>query len=631
MASDIAEERRRARETLRQGGWLTLRPLQHAPEIRDYGLLSDCHGAALVSRYGSIDWYCTPRFDSQPSFGRLLDWEHGGHCMITPAADEYEVTRTYVPGTMVLETLFRTDSGCVRVIDFLAMVDQDSRDPRPHLIRIVHGIEGTLELKVELQPRFDAGSVKPWLRPQENGTYTAVGSDNGLVIGSDMQLQVEDRFSLGARIQVHDGRRYFLSMHFQPPAELDDKPVRAADGAEVQRRLEDTIAWWKGWSAKVNIQDEGEHDGFPGVCRSALVLKALYYAPTGAIMAAPTTSLPETPSGERNWDYRFSWVRDATFAADTLIELGCMDEAYAFRRFIERSSAGSADQLQTLYGIDGQRRQDEYVLKKLSGYRGATPVRIGNGAAQQLQLDIFGELVELSWRWHRHGHVPNDDYWRFLGDVIDYVSVHWQDPDHGIWEIRKEHNYYVHSRVMCWAALDRGIALGQALRRDIPLARWREARDAIRNAIEERGYHRDRGIFVQYFDSEYLDAALLLIPRTGFIDYRDPRMVRTTDAIRETLGVGGLLRRYNCPDQLPGTEGAFVACSFWLVECLAEQGRVELALEYFNRACATANDLGLFSEEYDPVSEGMLGNFPQGLTHLSYVDAVRALRRRGAR
>lgn len=626
----IAEQHRRARETVRHGGWLRLRRPRQAPEIRDYGLIGDCHGAALVSRYGSIDWYCTPRFDAQPCFGRLLDWEKGGHCVIAPAEEEYEVARTYVPGTMVLETLFRTATGCVRIVDFLAMVDQDSRDPRPHLIRLVDGIEGFLDLEVELAPRFDSGGIKPWVRPQDDGTYTAVGSDTGLVIGSDMHLQPQDRFSLAARVRAHEGMRYHLSLHFQPPAELDKKPVRAAAGAELQRRLEATIDWWKRWSLKINIQDEGEHGGFPGVCRSALVLKSLYYAPTGAIIAAPTTSLPESPAGKRNWDYRFSWVRDAAFAADSLIELCCMDEALAFRRFIERSSAGSADQLQTLYGIDGRRRQDEYIVHALGGYRGAQPVRIGNGAARQTQLDIFGELVEVSWRWHRHGHAPDDDYWLFLLDIINHVADHWQDPDHGIWEVREEHRHYVHSKVMCWSALNRGIALARDLKRDVPLRRWQAARDAVRAAVEERGYHRDRGIFVQFFDGDYLDAALLLIPRTGFIDYHDPRMLRTTDAIREALGIGGLLRRYNCPDHLPGTEGAFIACSFWLVQCLAEQDRMDLARQYFERACATANDLGLFSEEYDPASEGMLGNFPQGLTHLSYIDAVRALRRQHA-
>lgn len=621
MASRSADENLRAVDAVRRGAWLRLRAAERAPEIRDYGLIGDCHGAALVSRHGSIDWYCAPRFDAQPCFGRLLDWEDGGHCSISPTADEYEGARAYVPDTMVLETLFRTATGSVRILDFLAILDQNSRDPRPHLIRLVDGIDGVVELAVELSPCFDFGEVKPWIRHRGNGAYTAVGGDHGLVIGSDIPLAPDGRFTLAGRIPVHACMRYYLSIHFQPPAELDEKPVETVVGAELQHRLEETIVWWKQWSAKVNVRDVG----FPGVCRSALVLKSLSYTPTGAIIAAPTTSLPESPQGKRNWDYRFSWVRDAAFTSDSLIELGCVDEAYAFRRFIERSSAGSAQQLQTLYGIDGRRRQDEYLLDDLDGYHGAKPVRVGNSAAEQTQLDIFGEMLELSWHWHRRGHAPSDDYWRFLVELIDYVSEHWQQPDHGIWEVRGEHRHYVHSKVMCWSALNRGLALASELKRDVPRRRWEAAREAVRSAIEEHGYDRSRGVYVQSFGTQYMDGALLLLPRLGYVEYGDERMVRTADAIRRELDAGGLLRRYDSPDQLPGREGAFVACSFWLVQCLAEQGRLELADQYFERACGAANDLGLFAEEYDVESAALLGNFPQGLTHLSYIDAARTL------
>jgi GH15 family glucan-1,4-alpha-glucosidase len=605
----------------------SLQPDQQAPPIGDYALISDCHAAALVSRRGSIDWCCMPRFDSEPCFGRLLDWQRAGYCRIAPAEGAFDCARHYLEDTMVLCTLFETEAGSVQLFDLLVLTDANTAHADRQLVRIVEGLEGQVELDVEVRPRFGFGDIKPWLRQHDTDVFIAVGGENGLVICGDLGLKLQDRYSLGARIRVGKGERRHLSIQFSSPELLDDGPSLLPDARQLDRSLDRTEQWWRHWSSRIN---EG-NQGLPsGVRRSAIILKALNYAPTGAIIAAPTTSLPEGLQGTRTWDYRFSWVRDAAFTATALVELGCEDEAYRFRRFIERSSAGSAAQFGTLYGIDGRRRQQEIELDHLEGYRGATPVRIGNHASRQIQLDVFGETLELSWLWHRRGHAPSNDYWEFLVDLVNRVCVHWRDPDHGIWEMRGEPQNYVHSKVMCWSALNRGIALSEELGRNAPLERWRQARDQVRTAVEDYGYDEKRGIFVQSFDNRYLDAALLRIPGVGFIDYRDERMLRTTDAIQSGLALDGLLKRYDSPDHLPGTEGAFLACSFWLAGCLARQQRYDEARSTFDRAAQTANDLGLFSEQYDPQRELLWSNFPQGLTHLSYITAALVLRHAAA-
>jgi len=601
----------------------TSRLCQQAPPIGDYALISDCQAAALVSRHGSIDWCCMPRFDSEPCFGRLLDWHHAGYCRIAPAEGAFDCAREYLDDTMVLCTRFETGTGSVRLYDLLVLTDDNKYHANRQLVRIVEGLEGQVELDVDVLPRFGFGDIKPWLRQHDTDAFIAVGGENGLVICADLGLELQDRYSLGARIRVCKGERRHLSIQFSPPEQLDDGPKWLPDAEDLDRCLEQTAHWWRHWSGRIDTASRS----LPcGVRRSAIILKALNYAPTGAIIAAPTTSLPEGLQGTRTWDYRFSWVRDAAFTATALVELGCEDEAYRFRRFIERSSAGSAAQFRTLYRIDGGRRLMETELEHLEGYRGATPVRIGNHASRQIQLDVFGETLELSWLWHRHGHAPSNDYWEFLVDLVDRVCAHWRDPDHGIWEMRGEPRNYVHSKVMCWSALNRGIALSEELGRKAPVERWRQAREQVRQAVEEYGYDQNRGIFVQSFDNRYLDAALLRMPGVGFIDYQDERMLRTTDAIRSGLALDGLLKRYDSPDHLPGTEGAFLACSFWLAECLARQQRYAEARSTFDRAIQTANDLGLFSEQYDPQRQLLWSNFPQGLTHLSYITAALAMR-----
>jgi GH15 family glucan-1,4-alpha-glucosidase len=601
---------------------------EQAPAIGDYALIGDCRAAALVSRFGSVDWCCLPNFAAEPSFGRLLDWRRGGHCSIAPQTQSFDGQREYLDDTLILATTFDTPSGSVRVLDFFVIDDDPHTDPEaPQLIRVIEGLKGTLDLEVQVSPRFDFGDVKPWLRQHAPDQFTAVGGSRGLLICGDLELRIEHKYNLRASVRVHAGETRHLGVLYRAPETLDHGPARVPTARDLERKLSRTRQWWSDWSRKVQVPNSR----FSGnILRSAIILKALTYAPTGAIIAAPTTSLPEGLSGTRTWDYRFSWLRDAAFTADVLVELGCEDEAYAFRRFLERSSAGSAQQLQTLYGIDGARRQDEFELPHLEGYQGATPVRVGNHASRQVQLDVFGEVLEQSWIWHQRGHSPSEEYWPFLVELVNRVSHHWQDPDHGIWEIRGEPQHYVHSKVMCWSALNRGILLAQDLQKETPIDEWTRAREAVRESVETHGFDAKRGVFMQAYERPYLDAALLRLPTVGFIEFDDPRMVRTTDAIRTGLDQDGLLRRYDSPDGLPGEEGAFLACSFWLAECLAGQHRFDAAQAVFDRAAQTANDLGLFSEEYDVRRQQLLANFPQGLTHLSYISAALALYRQSA-
>ncbi|HEX5502351.1 MAG TPA: glycoside hydrolase family 15 protein [Thermomicrobiales bacterium] len=594
------------------------------PPIADYALLSDCHSAALVSRAGSIDWCCMPRMDWSSCFGRLLDWEHGGYCSIAPHDGGATTFRDYVDGTLVLETTVTGDGGEAHIYDCFTMREGGKHDPRRQLLRIVEGTRGRVSLRLELVPRFDYGEVAPWLQHRGVRLYSAIGGNDGLVIYSDADLQIVDRHDLTAEFTVRAGERVRLSLSFARPEELDANPPQPLAAEDLDRRLEETLAWWRRWSSQARLEGP---DG-PAAVRSAITLRALTNAPTGALAAAPTTSLPETPGGERNWDYRYSWIRDSAFSVRSLADIGCAAEADAFRRFIERSAAGSAAGLQIMYGLGGERRLTETCLDNLEGYRGAKPVRVGNAASKQLQLDAYGDLLDLTWRWHQRGYSPDDDYWRFLLDLVDTAAERWREPDHGIWEMRGEPRHFVYSKVMCWAAVDRGLRLAESCLRQAPVRRWTKVRDEIRAAVETEGYDKKRGIFVQSFGSKALDASLLLLPTVDFLSYDDERMVRTTDAIRAHLDRDGLLLRYRVDetkDNLKGEEGVFLACAFWLAECLARQGRLEDARAVFDRAASTSNDLGLFAEEYAPDTGDLLGNFPQGLTHLSHIAAAVAM------
>jgi GH15 family glucan-1,4-alpha-glucosidase len=586
------------------------------PPIESYGLIGDARSIALVSAAGSIDWCCLPRFDSGALFARLLD-PGGGHCSITA---ERTLGRSYLEQTLVLETILGGENGEARLLDFF-IDDKDAE--RSCLLRIVDGVQGSVELAAEIVPRFDYGAVSPWLREAggENA-FAAIGGDDGLLIRADFDLQVVNRHRLEGRLTVKEGERRRLSLGYWRPVDLE--PLDRFDRLDPDRvdgALEQTVERWREWFSRLT----GDALDLEGVARSAAVLKALSYEQTGVIVAAPTTSLPEARdlSGERNWDYRYSWVRDSALAAHSLSELGCEEDADAFRRFVERSAAGHADDLQVLFGVGGERRLGEEELDHLSGYRGSTPVRAGNAAAGQFQLDAYGQILDQSWSWHCRGNSPEEDYWRFLADLVDAATRRWEEPDRGIWEWRGEPRHFVHSKALAWSAIDRGIRIAEDTGREAP-GRWPEAREAVREAVLSRGYEERRGTFVQAFDGESLDAALLRLPAVGFIDWDDERMVGTTDAIREKLNLDGLLRRYDADDGM-APEGAFLPCSFWLATCLAHQGRRKEARETFARAAATANDLGLFAEEYDPGEERMLGNFPQALTHLSHIEAALAL------
>ena len=589
------------------------------PPIADYGFISDCHSAALVSRAGAIDWCCMPRFDSPSVFGRLLDWDEGGFCCISPA-EEFTVSRRYLDRTLVLETTFVTASGKARLLDFFSMRPGGRSKPHRQLMRVIEGVGGRVELGITVSPRFDYGSIPPWIRREKDGLFEAIGGAAGLVIWTDADLDRAGLHDLEGTIVVTAGERARLSMQFARPELLDGHARSRPTAEKVDARLDGTIAWWRTWARQCKAQGPHTEEAL----RSALVLKGLTHAPTGAIVAAPTTSLPETPGGERNWDYRFSWIRDSAFTLRSLHELGFVKEASGFARFVERSAAGSVDELQIMYGCGGEHRLTELNLG-LDGYRGSRPVRIGNAAYLQSQHDVYGVMLEVAATRHGRGDLISSDYWSFLTQLVERAAEVWRKPDQSIWEVRSEPLHFVQSKVMCWVAVDRGIDLAQRAHLPCDLEEWKLARSEIRDAVEREGYDPGRGVFVRAFGSGDLDAALLLLPEYGFVDWRDERMIRTTDVIIAELESDGLLLRYVADDGLKGTEGRFLCCSFWLVECLARQGRVGKARALFERAIAGANDLGLFSEEFDVSTGEMLGNFPQGLSHLAHIQATLAL------
>jgi len=590
------------------------------PPISDYALIGDCHSAALISRAGSIDWCCLPRFDSDSCFGRLLDWQHGGHFSITPKG-KAQVHRQYLDDTLVLLTTYRSGRNIARVTDFFSMRMGGRTQPRRELVRIIEGVKGTMSFDVAVVPRLDFGEVKPWIFSGGRNVHFAVGSNTGIRIFGDVAMEIVDAHDLHAEVEVRARRKLHIGLQFVPPEDANATAQRRKPAKLLQAHLQETVRWWCKWSDKI------VYDHRPGVniVRSAITLKALTYAPTGAIVAAPTTSLPERKGGERNWDYRYCWIRDSIFTVWALNAVGAVSEAEGVRHFIQRASAGNADDLQVLYGVDGKRRLTEIELTYLDGWRGSRPVRTGNGAAHQYQADMYGLLVEFAWQWSQLGHRPTRAYWQFLTEVIEAAIARWKLPDRGIWEVRSRPLHFVHSKVMCWAAANRGVALAEKYGLPAPLKQWREARDAIRAAIDKRGVDHARGIYVRSFGSKDVDSALLLLPLTGFVAYDDERMVRTAEVISEDLMQDGLLLRYRRADGLAGSEGVFLACTFWLVSCLAHAGRKQEASRIFKRAVATGNDLGLFAEEYSRPGREMLGNFPQGLTHLSHIGAALAL------
>jgi len=595
------------------------------PPLADYALIGDCHTAALVSAEGVIDWCCLPRFDSDSCFGRLLDWDKGGYFAITPSGP-HTMRRRYLQDSLILVTTFKSGPNEAELIDFFAMRVGGRQRPRRRLVRIVRGVRGHMDFDVTLLPRLDFGEVKPWIHPVGRSASFACGSNTGLLIYGDMPLSIDQDHDLRGELHVRAGQRRYLALQYYRPERDSTVRVRHDAVKRLRSQFEETHKWWRQWAKKIPHRDgPGAH-----VKRSAIVLKALTYAPTGAIIAAPTCSLPEYIGGERNWDYRYCWIRDSIFTVHALSNLGLESEAVGVRRFIQRSAAGNASELQVLYGVDGKRRLPELTLNTLAGWRGSRPVRIGNAAERQFQADMYGLIVELSWRWSERGHCPESHYWDFLVSIIETTILKWREPDRGMWEVRSKPQHFVHSKVMCWAAIDSGLALAEKHSLPAPIVRWQKARDELRRHIETYGVDRRRGIFVRSFGTRELDASLLLLPGVDFIAFDDPLMVRTTDAIRHDLTRDdGLIMRYSSDDGLRGVEGAFLACTFWLAEVLANQGRIAVARKIFQRACRCSNDLGLFAEEYS--RQGMLGNFPQGLTHLAHVSAAVALEKRVSR
>jgi GH15 family glucan-1,4-alpha-glucosidase len=479
-----------------------------------------------------------PRFDSASVFGRLLDWDRGGFFALAPTGD-HRSKRRYLGDTLVLETTFVADGGRARVVDCFATRPGGRSRPYRQLLRVAEGLEGRVELGATLAVRFDYGSIAPWIRPEGAGLFCAIGGAAALIVWNDMGLELSGLHDLTGRVTLGAGERARVSIQFVAPEQLDVAKPRGPSPADVDRRLDRTIQWWTEWARPGRTGNDHDRTAL----RSAIVLKGLTNAPTGGIVAAPTTSLPETPGGSRNWDYRFCWIRDSGFTLRSLAELGFVREAAGFRLFVERSAAGSADELQIMYGVGGEHRLTEIDLDDLEGYRGARPVRIGNAAYDQSQLDVHGVLAQLAADRLERGEEIDADYWRFLSGVIDAAAVRWREKDRGIWEVRGEPQHFVQSKVMCWVALDCGVKIAETSGLPGDVDRWRAGRNEVRAAIEDLGYERDRGVFVRAFGERDLDASLLLLPEYGFVAWDDPRMVRTADAIRAELGSDGLLRR----------------------------------------------------------------------------------------
>ncbi len=592
------------------------------PPIADYGFIGDCFSAALISKYGSIDWCCMPSIDSSSCFGRLLDWDKGGFCEISPI-DDFDSSHNYLDRTMILETHFKTKTAHVRIFDFFSMRKTNHHQPHQQLIRIVEGLEGDMKIQLKIVPRFDYGAIAPDIKQHENtNVCTVIGGSSGLLLSGNIQFDVSKN-SLGSEFVISQGQKVYLSIIYKRPEELTSPPIDVPSIEEFNLRFEETHNWWENWLSKGDFTNVCEPKR---VERSVLVLKSLANFLTGAIIAAPTTSLPEAFHGERNWDYRYSWVRDSFFTVLSLSELGFDKEAIDFHRFIQRCTADNAEELQVVYGRDGRRRLLEFTLD-LNGYLNSKPVRVGNLAYTQKQLDVYGYLLSNAWRLYKLGHSPDRGGWDFLVSIVNKARQEWQNPGSGIWEFRDDLRHFVFSKVMCWTAINLGIKLGHALNYEAPYKDWKKTGDEIRESIESKGYDKSRGVFIQAFDKPIMDASLLLLPVFGFIDHTDERMIRTTDAIIEDLEENGLIRRYPLnSDPLKGEEGIFVTCTFWLVNNLVRQNRSEKAQKFFDTAIATANNLGLFSEEFDTKNKKMLGNFPQALAHLSLITAALVLK-----
>jgi len=580
--------------------------------IEDYALIGNGRTAALVGRDGSIDWMCVPRFDAPACFAALLGSPDNGRWLICPAGKVTATRRRYRKGTLVLETEFECDEGTVRVIDVMPW-----DDVRIDVVRIVEGISGVVSMKMELVVRYDYGKVIPWVRQVEDTIRATAGPDT-LELRTRVATRGE-RMSTVSDFEVNAGERIQFVLNYRLSHE---EPLPTLD---AEQAVLDTEHRWREWSGKSCYQGRWADK----VMRSLITLKALIYEPTGGIVAAPTTSLPEFPGGVRNWDYRYCWLRDATFTLNALLLAGYKAEAEAWGKWLLRAVAGTAEDLQIMYSVTGERRLTEFELDWLPGYMGAAPARIGNAASGQFQLDVYGEVMEMAHLARDNGLHPEAHGWRIQRSLIDFVAEQWHEPDEGIWEIRGPRRHFVHSKVMAWVAFDRAIKDVERFDLPGPVEHWRVVRDQIHAQVCARGIDKRRNCFVQHYDSTDLDASLLLIPAVGFLPPEDPRVVATIEAIqRELLDDAGFVLRYPTHpdvDGLPPGEGAFLPCSFWLVDALVLIGRHYEAEALFERLIGLCNDVGLISEEYDAATGHMLGNFPQALTHMALVNTARLL------
>jgi GH15 family glucan-1,4-alpha-glucosidase len=577
--------------------------------IEDYGVVGDLHTAALVGRDGSIDWLCLPRFDSPACFAALVGDAGNGRWRIAPSGAGACTRRRYRGDTLVLETEWETSTGTVRVVDAMP-----PRGDAADLVRVVEGVSGTVSMHLELVLRFDYGHVVPWVRRTERGLSAVAGPD-AVWLDTPVPLENHDLVT-EATFEVSAGERVpFVLAHV--PSHLP--PPTAVDAVAA---VAETESFWQQWTDR--CEPFGEWDD--AVRRSLVVLKALTYRPTGGIVAAVTTSLPEEIGGVRNWDYRYCWLRDASFTLQALIGTGYVEEAQAWREWLLRAVAGDPSQLRIMYGLDGSRRLPEAELPWLSGYEGSTPVRVGNAAAEQLQLDVWGEVLDALHMGRAAGMGMSADAWGLQRSLLDFLEGHWQDDDRSLWEVRGPDRPYVHSKVMAWAGVDRAITAVEQHGVDGPVDRWRALREQIHTDVCAKGYDSDRNTFTQFYGSRGLDAALLQIPRVGFLDWRDERVVGTVEAVQRELSQDGLLLRYHLGhdegDGVPGDEAPFLACSFWLVDALHGMGRAEEARALFQRLLSLRNDLGLLSEEYDTRAGRQLGNTPQAFSHLGLVNSA---------
>ena len=582
--------------------------------IEDYGLIGDCETAALVSKDGSIDWLCWPRFDSDACFAALLGNSKNGRWRIAPAQANARIKRRYRPATLILETTFTTDDGEVTLIDFMPLREQAS-----HIVRLVVGTRGTVAMRTELVIRFDYGQSVPWVKRTDNGDLLAISGPDMIVLRTPVKVRGEHMTTVG-EFTVSAGETVPFVLMYVPSYLPAPDPVDAEDA------LRQTQQFWEQWSSV--HENTGPYAS--SVVRSLITLKALTYVPTGGIVAAPTTSLPEQIGGPRNWDYRFCWLRDATLTLLAFMNSGYYDEARAWRDWLLRAAAGSPSQIQIMYGLAGEKRLAEWEVPWLAGYEGSKPVRIGNAAADQLQLDVFGEVLDAMHQGRVGGLQSLAEAWDFQRVLVSHLEEIWPSADEGIWEVRGGRQHFTYSKMMAWVAVDRTIKSAEAFGLEGPIDHWRKLRAQIHAEVCEKAFNPKLGAFVQAYGSEHLDASALLIPVVGFLPPGDPRVAGTIQAIERKLMTNGFVLRYDTgatKDGLPPGEGAFLACSFWLADAYILLGRRDDARKLFERLLTLCNDLGLLSEEYDPAGQRLLGNFPQAFSHIALVNTAHNLDR----